>query len=277
MRALLIALLGAAAAACGTDPAADERPIAQAAAVAFDGAEARHASEQIAHGERLTSVLGCRGCHGKDLQGQLWDDNPKEYGVMWASNITRTVPANSDEQLRRLLVKGVHPRRKELWVMPSELFQHLAESDLEALVAYLRTLPPAGETSPDPKLGPRALREIASGEVKPAAQLVRELKDVGPVDLGEAHALGRYITRVTCAECHGAELKGRPGDTPDLITTGVYSREEFEKLITKGEAPGGRKIGDLMQSVAKNRFSRLTPHERDALYAYLKGRAERPQ
>jgi hypothetical protein len=32
-----------------------------------------------------------------------------------------------------------------------------------------------------------------------------------------------------------------------------------------------------MQSVAKTRFSRLTPHERDALYAYLKARAELPQ
>ena len=32
----------------------------------------------------------------------------------------------------------------------------------------------------------------------------------------------------------------------------------------------------LMDEIARHRFSRMTPHERDALYAYLKARAERP-
>jgi hypothetical protein len=33
----------------------------------------------------------------------------------------------------------------------------------------------------------------------------------------------------------------------------------------------------MMSGVAKHRFSYLTQHERDALYAYLKARAEQPQ
>ena len=32
----------------------------------------------------------------------------------------------------------------------------------------------------------------------------------------------------------------------------------------------------MMSGVSKYRFKYLTPHERDALYAYLKARAERP-
>jgi hypothetical protein len=32
-----------------------------------------------------------------------------------------------------------------------------------------------------------------------------------------------------------------------------------------------------MGEVARERFSHFTPHERDALYAYLKARAERAQ
>lgn len=225
----------------------------------------------------MTWVLGCRGCHGKDLKGQLWDDDPKEYGIMWASNLTRAIPTMSDAQLRDVLKKGVHPRRSELWVMPSELFQHLSERDLDALIAYLRTIPSAGEISPDPKPGPRALKEIASGEVKPAATLVAELRTVGPVDLGPQHALGRYITQVACAECHGTKLEGLPKDTPDLIVVGGYSREQFERLITTGVPVGSRKLKELMQDVAKNRYSRLTRGERGALYAYLMARADQPQ
>lgn len=271
--------LALALAACGRPNSAQEEPEAPVvpAAISFDGADATDRAAMLAHGERLTRVLGCRGCHGKDLQGQLWDDDPREYGVMWASNLTRAVPTMSDDQLKALLVQGRHPRRKELWVMPSELFQHLSPRDVDSLVAHLRTVKPVGELSPDPKPGPVAIREIQSGKAKPAATLVRELADVGPVDLGPTHALGRHITEVTCAECHGPELKGHPGDTPDLIVAGGYSREEFERLITKGVPTGNRKLKEPMQSVAKSRYSRLTRHERDALYAYLKARAERPQ
>lgn len=257
--------------------ACTETTAPEPAEATFDGALNSMLVGITAHGERLSWVLGCRGCHGKDLQGALWDNDPKGYGVMWASNLTRTVPRLTDSQLRMLLQVGTHPERKDMWVMPSENFQHLSRADMDALTAYLRTLPPAGDPSPAPVLGPRARKEIANGEVKSAARLVAELRGVLPADAGEQHAQGRYIAAVTCAECHGAKLEGRPNDTPDLIVAGGYTRDEFEKLITTGVPPGKRKLKELMRDVAKNRYSRLTPRERDALYAYLKARAEHPQ
>ena len=80
---------------------------------------------------------------------------------------------------------------------------------------------------------------------------------------------------MTCAECHGAELKGR--GNPDLIVAGAYSREEFDRLMTQGIATGGRKLKPMMEGVSRDRFSQMTPRERGALYAYLKARAEAPQ
>jgi mono/diheme cytochrome c family protein len=268
---LLLACIG-----CGSPKSAEEQSQALEQPVAFQGAMRTEASAQVSHGERISHVLGCQGCHGKQLDGQLWDNDPKGYGVMWASNLTRSIPTLSDAQLRSLLTTGVHPRRRDLWVMPSELFQNLSVNDLNALVAYLRTLPPRGQPSPDPVLGPRAIAEAKSGEVKPAAALVQELRAEGPADLGSSHALGRYIARVTCAECHGPQLKGREGDTPDLVVASGYTRPDFEQLITAGVPTGGRKLKPLMQSVAKGRYSRLTPDERDALYNYLKALAEQP-
>jgi cytochrome c553 len=249
------------------------------APVSFEGA-ATAAPARLAHGERLTHVLGCTGCHGSGLEGRLWDHDPRGYGVMWASNLTRAAAGMTDAQLRDVLTRGIHPRRAELWVMPSELFQHLAEPDLTALIAYLRSMAPTGAASPDPRPGPRALREIASGEAKPAAALVRQLRTTLPADAGPDYALGRYITSVTCAECHGHRLEGHrseEGSTPDLAIVSAYSREEFERLITRGEAKDGRRIAELMVGVARTRFSHLTPGERDALYLYLRARAALPQ
>lgn len=262
--------------ACGS-PRQSEAPASVPAAVTFEGAEATDAAARLAHGERMTKVLGCAGCHGDGLAGLIWDDDPKGYGTSWASNLTQAIPQLTDAQLEALLRAGIHPERENLWGMPSELFQHLSGPDMAALILYLRTLKPEGEASPPPILGPRAKKEIATGEVKPAATLVRELRDVLPVDLGPNHALGRYTTQVTCAECHGPKLEGMPNGNPDLIVAGAYSRGEFELLITEGIAKDNRKLKPLMVGVSKGRFSQLTPRERDALYAYLKARADRPQ
>jgi len=237
-------------------------------------------SNMLAHGERLTFVLGCQGCHGKGMIGSKWDDDPAGYGVMWASNLTRAVPLMSDSQLENLLRRGAHPTRGDLWVMPSELFQHLSTTDMAALIAYLRTLPATGPLSPPPAPGPKARAEIASGAYKPAAAMVTELREVLPIDAGSAHAQGGYIASVTCAECHGPKLEGHTseeGNTPDLIVVGAYTSAEFDRFITTGATPGNRKIHPLMVRVAQSRFSRLTPVERKAVYDYLHARAMLPQ
>jgi cytochrome c553 len=179
-----------------------------------------------------------------------------------------------------LLRRGIHPNRRDLWIMPSQMFQRLSPTDMAALIAHLRKVPPSGDTSPPPMLGPKALAEIAAGRYKPAAQMVRDFRNVLPVDAGRQFAQGRYIASATCVECHGMQLEGavsEDGATPDLIVAAAYSLEQFDHFITTGEAPGNRKVHELMVSVARSRFSYLTQHERQALYAYLHARAELPQ
>lgn len=266
-RFVLCALL--AVAACGSPRPAEKHE--EPPPTAFDGAAASNAAATVAHGERLTRVLGCTGCHGKELQGERFYER-------YASNLTRDLSKYSNADLERLLREGVHPEGRDVWAMPSELFQHLSAPDLAALIAFLRTLQPAGEpTKPPLPFEEETRKLIAKGKLKPAADFVRETKSTTPVNLGESHAMGRYITMVTCAECHGPQLKGFEGDTPDLIVAGGYTRDEFVRLLTQGIPVGGRKLRPLMVDVAKNRFAHLTKSERDALYAYLKARAEQPQ
>lgn len=270
MRQWLLATLLCALTACGSSETGQQGSPDELPVVAFDGAQTTQVSAKIAHGERLTAVLGCSGCHGKELQG-------KRFYELYASNLTREVASYSDAQLEQLLREGVHPTGRDVWAMPSEVFQHLSQPDMAALISYLRTLKPAGRPTGKPlPFEPETKKLIAEGKFKPAAAFVRESRTLGPIDLGNNHALGRYITRVTCAECHGAKLDGN-SDTPNLIAAGGYSRAEFEKLITQGVPTGNRKLNELMAKVAQNRFSQLTSRERDALFAYLKARAEQPQ
>jgi cytochrome c553 len=254
-------------AACQQQPKQPAKP----AEITFDGGQATNATAMRAHGERLTHVLGCTGCHGKGLEGH-------RFYELYASNLTRDLPKYSDAQLERLLRHGERIDSRDLWGMPSEIFQHLSDADLAALTAYLRTLKPGGiPTQPMLPLEKETKELIAKGEIKPAAHFVIDDRSKAPADVGPQHALGRYVTMVTCAECHGPKLEGHPGDTPNLVVAGGYSRAEFEKLITQGIPLGHRKLKELMAEVAKTRFAHLTPHERDALYAYLKARAEQPQ
>ena len=262
--AFLLGLL----ASCGS-PAPESGPV-EPAPVAFDGAAAGTDAARLAHGRRLADVLGCTGCHGAKLQGKPFYD-------FYASNLTRDVAKYDDAALERLMREGARMDGRELWAMPSEIFQHLSGPDMAALIFFLRRLDPAGPpTPPLAPFGAKLRAEVGQGKLKPAAIWVRETKDRTPVDLGPRHALGRYVAMVTYAECHNARLEGYEGDTPDLVAAGPYSRGEFEALIRHGRPNGPRKLG-LMADVARSRFAHLTPREADAVHAYLKARAEAPR
>lgn len=273
MRPLLIAALFATAACMKSPP----KPVE----ITFDGASATDQAAQIRHGERLIHALGCTGCHGSQLEGVFLTKDEPQYGALYASNLSVEVPELSDSELDAIIRAGVHPQRKTVWGMPSQVFQHLSDADMKAVTAFLRTLRPIGKKLPPPQFSEGDKRDIASGVYKPADRMVQETRNLAPIDLGPKYALGRYITEVTCAECHGPKLEGDPhapmGRIPNLVVAGGYTRAEFEKLMVQGIATGNRKINPIMAGVARTRFSHFTPHERDALYAYLKARAEKAQ
>lgn len=247
---------------------------APAIGVEFEGARDAGAA-QLAHGDRLLDVLDCRGCHGAKLTGYRFVNKPATSGIIWSSNLTLAVPQMSDAQLRAALVDGVHPVRGELWVMPSMIYRRLADADLAAIIAALRAQKPAGDPRPAPVLGPAPEAEPGLA-IRPSASLITEWAQRTPADAGKRHQQGRYIASVACAVCHGPDLTGVEGFTPDMAVAAAYSRREFETLLTKGVGVGGRKINWLMETTAKENAARLTVKERDALYGYLIARANLP-
>lgn len=231
----------------------------------------RVSADVVEHGRRVSAVLGCTGCHGADLLGEDWGD--PAFGVLWTSNLTRAVPGYTDGQLEAAISGGVRPDGSALWGMPSHLFNRLSEDDMSAIIAFLRSRPPAGPIHPRPSFGVEGKAEIAAGTFKSAPTEIADADMTLPPDMGNDFALGRYLVRATCAECHGLDLRGgtpHPGATarPDLRMVTAYDAAQFDRLLRTGVAIGDREVG-LMSEVSRGRFSHFTEQELQAVHAYL--------
>ena len=245
MRCIMLLLAVASLSACGSRSDQSHPPAAKP--LTFDGATGDQKAI-LAHGERLSHVLGCRGCHTETLKGHWFNDDAPELGKLYASNLTRVIPTMSDAQLTALLRTGKHPTRGDLWIMPSEIFQRLSEADMTALIAHLRTIKPSGAPTPPPTFTDKATAMIAKGELKPVAAYLAEYRSKLPFDVGGQHALGRYIAGATCAECNGPDLKGLadfgPGiSTPDLDIAGSYTDAQLTTLLTIGKGKASPILG----------------------------------
>lgn len=260
--AVLLALM---LAACSPAPA--DAPTALQGPLRFEQLSA----DPVEHGERLAKVLGCTGCHDDPLTGRDWSE--PGYGNLYAANLTRSAHKWTEAELTRMIVAGERPDRP-LMEMPSVLFAQLHPDDVAAVVAFLKALEPAGPEFPDATIGPLLQQEIDAGRYLDSAQVVAMRAGERPPDLGPDYAAGRQIVSVTCAECHGTDLRGEPAATsdgtarPSLRIVASYDPEEFITLLRTGKAAGNREVG-LMSTVARRRYANLTDTELAAVHAYL--------
>ena len=113
-------------------------------------------SVDVAEGARLTTINGCRDCHGEDLAGRVFIDAPPFLVV--APNLTtgaggvaaayRTA-ADWDRAIRyRIRPDG----RGLLPMMPSENYHYMSDEDLAGIIAYLRSAPPIDNELPETKV-----------------------------------------------------------------------------------------------------------------------------
>jgi mono/diheme cytochrome c family protein len=229
------------------------------------------ASDPVQHGERLSAVLGCVGCHTPELTGEDWSE--PGLGVLWTANLTHSAADWSAEQLTTMITDGRRPDRA-LMDMPSYLFSHIHPQDVAALVAYLKSRPVVGDQHPAPTVGPQLERDIASGEFRDSAQRVAEMEARWPPDMGPEHAFARHVVRATCVECHGMDLRGSDEpladapSRPDLRMVRAYPEEAFSTFMKTGTALGNREL-KLMSAVARWRYANFTEREVEAVYAYL--------
>lgn len=139
----------------------------------------------------------------------------------------------------------------------------------------------AGPVHPRPAFAARGRAEIEAGTFRSAPTEIVHSDAAQPPDLGADVALGRYLVRATCAECHNLDLRGGtpyPGAAtrPDLRMVTAYDAAQFDRLMTTGVAIGDREL-ELMGEVARGRFSHFTAFERQAVHRYLQRLGATPE
>lgn len=244
-------------------------------------------SASIERGRHLATAIGkCTECHGPDLGGTLFIDDPG-LGRLPASNLTRGgVGANyTDAELIRAIRHGVKKDGTGARVMPSEDWQYMADDDVAALVAYIRSVPDVQRELPPAELKPLGIALVGAGVLPMVTAELVDHSYVPPKTMPADSSLeyGAYLANVGgCTGCHGpglsgGEIPGVPPGTPlasNLTPSGIghYTDEQLEHVLRTGQRPDGTTLHDFMPWRAT---ALMTPVEMRATIKYLRSVPER--
>lgn len=219
--------------------------------------------EQIAKGQYIFALAGGCACHTvpKGTPNAGGRAFPIPLGTVYSTNITQDketgLGAWTDQQIADAITKGYRrDGSRILPVMPYEKYSGMAPEDVQALIAYLRTLKPVKKATPELKnwapfvrsIGTPMFLKIYGGFSSPPTQAPKSGVE-----------RGRYLVEhvSVCGDCHtprnvigvpqpkyylaGAQKRNGPlGEavpniTPDKQTgIGEWKREEVIELLHSG-------------------------------------------
>ena len=228
------------------------------------------AGADVKLGERLAHLNGCFNCHGDRLTGRIAFSGV--FGTtLSAPNLTRLVRHRTDKKLATAIRFGITPDGTTLIGMPSGNFIKSSDSDIAAIIAYLRSLPEKPDTAAETRWRFGGCVMLAMGLFPPEATLVDRTTRGPRITPTDTIALGKYIADSQCTICHGTDLSGDPNvHSPDLrVVIKDYTLAKFQHFLKTGI---GRPDHDtaIMKNIVRRRLRYLTPAEAAALYAYLK-------
>jgi mono/diheme cytochrome c family protein len=220
-------------------------------------------------GKRLGVVYGCPSCHGEQMGGANFVDEPWLLSIP-AANVSERIAQYDDVAFVRLIRTGVKADGGMALGMPTKAFQRMGDADVGHLLAWLRTLAPVS----NPDLGTTTIHlpvrfSIVTGDFPMDEVHADEVE--GESVLADRHHpdATRRLMQVACGECHGTHLGGFEGDTPSLEIIKAYSLEQLTTLLRTGVTIAGTESASgLMSAVARERFQALTDEEIAAIKAY---------
>lgn len=258
------------------------RMFAQPVAVpAATEADLRHGD--IRRGEHLVrAISGCTSCHGANLSGQVFINDPA-LGTVYAPNLTAGTggigATYTDQDWVRALRYGVRRDATPLLIMPSRDFAALSHADLADIVSYIASVPPVSNQTPPAKVGPLGRVLFVTHQIPLASdQIVHDNPEPSTVQPGVSVEYGRYLARIGgCLACHGAylsggHLEGAPSDPPaqNLTPAGdlaQWSFAQFQQTLRTGVRPNGTHLAPFMPWPT---IAQMTDDELLAICRFLK-------
>ncbi len=267
------------------------------ALIGTTAAQAAGKTDLVKRGDYLVNtIMTCQNCHtpigpkgpdfSKALSGGLtWDEPPFK---VTAPNITQDketgIGAWTDAQIKTLLRTGKRPDGVQIAeVMPTAFYGIITERDMDAIVAYLRTVKPIKNTVPAPVYKIPLPHIPFPGSEKPYTEVM--LKD--------KVKKGFYLATIGhCMECHtpfgpkggkdfvgdlgkgGMEFPGPWGKSVSRNITssktkgiGGWTDAQIKRAITTGVDDEGK---HLKPPMGFGYYAHMTPSDIDAVVAYLR-------
>lgn len=237
----------------------------------------------IEEGHRLAKMKGCFDCHGSDLSGKAFIDDPA-VGTYISANLTKGKGSKTaeytDQDWVRAIRYGINKEHKYLQFMPSEEFSFLTDEDLAKLISYLKSLPPVDNEHPRSSVGPMAKILYMAGQMpllfsgeRISTEVVRPAK----LEASESAEYGKYVA-AACTGCHGTNYQGGPipGVPPswphaaDITKKGVLASmtfEQFKSTLQTGVTPQGKSLNP--QFMPWPSTAAMSELELKALYNFL--------
>lgn len=242
-----------------------------------------YSEESIENGRHIATIRGCTDCHGENLGGKVFIEDPI-VGLFIASNLTTGVGGigseYTDEDYVKAIRHGVNKQNKSVIFMPSHEYNQIDSNDLASLIAYIRSLDPVDNELPSSKINlPFRLMYLLDSEIHLfPAQLIDHTLPVPESPLKRTPLeLGSYVA-ATCTGCHGAGFSGGkiPGVPPhwpeasNLTPAGPLSswtEADFLHAMRTGITPDGREL--VNEFMPWQVFGSMTDEELQGLFTYL--------
>jgi len=235
--------------------------------------------ELAARGQYIFAVAGGCACHSepKGTHNAGARAFPIPLGTVYSTNLTSDKETGlgswSDQQIIDAMTKGLRKDGSRILpVMPYGAYSGMAQDDLKALIAYLRTLKPVKKPTPELKAPPLA-RSLGTAAWLKAFGTFYRSPAAAPKNGVER---GKYLTDhvAICGDCHtprnsigvpnktlylagaGKEIgplgESIPNITPDKETgIGDWKRDEIAELLLKGIKPDLDNVQGLMEEVVR--------------------------
>lgn len=245
--------------------------------------------------DNFTEVVGLLG-GGAELV-EYKEGTDKVAARLYMPNISMHTATGvggwTDDELRRAIRDGIDKDGEVIFpMMPYGSYQHMSDADVDAIIAYMRTVPAYEQDNPpfEPEI-PAMFKMVLNAGVT----LHEPVESVPEPDRADPVAYGEYLGHLGhCADCHASTKTGvrEPGDpeymaggdrpfvmeygtfyapnlTPHETGIGGVSDAQLKTMLRTATTQKGHPMAPPMNLLAIY-YRNLTDQDLDALVAWLR-------